>query len=55
MTPKDVIALAKENSVKIVDIRYMDFIGTWQHFSVPVGELGESAFDDGFGDRKSVV
>ncbi len=49
MTPKDVIALAKENSVKIVDIRYMDFIGTWQHFSVPVGELGESAFDDGFG------
>lgn len=49
MTPKDVIALAKENSVKIVDIRYMDFIGTWQHFSVPIGELGESAFDDGFG------
>lgn len=49
MTPKDVIALAKENSVKVVDIRYMDFIGTWQHFSVPVGELGESAFDDGFG------
>ncbi|RLB89424.1 MAG: type I glutamate--ammonia ligase [Deltaproteobacteria bacterium] len=49
MTPKDVIALAKENQVKIVDIRYMDFIGTWQHFSVPLGELGESAFEDGFG------
>jgi glutamine synthetase len=49
MTPKDVIALAKENDVKVVDIRYMDFIGTWQHFSVPVGELGESAFEDGFG------
>ena len=49
MTPKDVIALAKENSARVVDIRYMDFIGTWQHFSVPVGELSESAFDDGFG------
>lgn len=49
MTPKDVIALAKENEVKIVDIRYMDFIGTWQHFSVPIGELGEGAFEDGFG------
>ena len=49
MTPKDVIAMAKENNVKVVDIRYMDFIGTWQHFSVPVGELGESAFEDGFG------
>jgi glutamine synthetase len=35
MTPKDVIAMAKENNAKVVDIRYMDFIGTWQHFSVP--------------------
>ena len=49
MTPKDVIAMAKENDVKVIDIRYMDFIGTWQHFSVPIGELGESAFEDGFG------
>ncbi len=49
MTPKDVIAMAKENGVKVADIRYMDFIGTWQHFSIPIGELGESAFEDGFG------
>jgi glutamine synthetase len=49
MTPKDVLAMAKENDVKIVDLRYMDFIGTWQHFSVPLGELTESAFEDGFG------
>lgn len=49
MTPKDVIAMAKENDVKIIDIRWMDFIGTWQHFSVPVSELSESVFEDGFG------
>ncbi len=49
MTPKDVLAMAKENDVKIVDIRYMDFIGTWQHFSVPTAELSESSFEDGFG------
>jgi glutamine synthetase len=49
MTPKDVIAMAKENNAKVVDIRYMDFIGTWQHFSVPVKEFTESAFEDGFG------
>ncbi|MEH0020900.1 MAG: type I glutamate--ammonia ligase [Desulfobacter sp.] len=49
MTPSDVIAMAKENDVKVVDIRYMDFIGTWQHFSVPLGELSEAAFEDGFG------
>ncbi|MGD9823376.1 glutamine synthetase beta-grasp domain-containing protein, partial [Desulfobacter sp.] len=49
MTPKDVLAMAKENDVKVVDIRYMDFIGTWQHFSVPVSELTEASFEDGFG------
>jgi len=49
MTPKEVIAMAKENKVKVVDLRYMDFPGTWQHFSVPLRELTESAFEDGFG------
>ncbi len=49
MTPKDVLAMAEKNDVRIVDIRFMDFIGTWQHFSVPVSELTESAFEDGFG------
>ena len=43
MTPKEVLAMAKENDVKVVDIRYMDFIGTWQHFSVPVHELTEAS------------
>jgi glutamine synthetase len=32
-----------------VDIRFMDFPGMWQHFSVPVGELNEGSFEDGFG------
>jgi len=49
MGPKEVIKMAKENNVRVVDIRYMDFPGTWQHFSVPLGELTESSFDDGFG------
>ncbi|MDA3787237.1 MAG: type I glutamate--ammonia ligase [Desulfobacula sp.] len=49
MTPKDVIAMIKENNVKVVDLRYMDFIGTWQHFSVPICEFGEYSFEDGFG------
>jgi glutamine synthetase len=49
MTPKEAIAMAKENGVRVVDIRFMDFIGVWQHFSVPLSELDESSFDDGFG------
>jgi len=49
MTPKEVLDMVKENGVKLIDLRFMDFPGLWQHFSVPVGELGESSFEDGFG------
>jgi glutamine synthetase len=49
MTPKEVLDMAKENGVKMVDLRFMDFPGLWQHFSVPIRELEESSFEDGFG------
>ena len=49
MTPKEVLEMAKENGVKVVDLRFMDFPGLWQHFTVPVSELEESSFEDGFG------
>lgn len=49
MTPKEVLAFAKENDAKVVDFKFMDFIGIWQHFSVPIGELGESDFVAGYG------
>jgi len=49
MTPKEVLDMAKENGAKIVDLRFMDFPGLWQHFSVPIRELEESSFEDGFG------
>ena len=49
MTPEQVLAMAKEKGAKVVDIRFMDFPGMWQHFSVPIGELNEGSFEDGFG------
>ena len=49
MTPKEVLDLAKKNEVKIVDIKFTDLLGTWQHFSVPTSELEESLFEDGLG------
>jgi len=49
MTAKEVLELAKEKGVKMVDLRFMDYPGLWQHFSVPVSELEESSFEDGFG------
>ncbi len=49
MTPKEVIEFAKQNGAKMVDLRFTDFPGMWQHFSVPIEELTEEAFEAGFG------
>jgi len=49
LTPKEILALCREKDVKIVDFRFMDFIGTWQHTSIPVGRLTEDTFSEGQG------
>jgi glutamine synthetase len=49
MTPAQVLEMAKEKKAKVVDLRFMDFPGIWQHFTIPIGELDESMFEDGFG------
>src|SRR6266545_5469142 len=46
---KDLIKRAKETGVKIVDLRFVDLPGTWQHFSIPIEELSEGLFVDGIG------
>jgi len=47
--PKEVLAFCREKNVRAVDLRFMDFPGVWQHFTVPVGKLTEDVFDDGLG------
>ncbi len=44
-----VFKMIKDHGVKMVDFKFMDFPGQWQHVSVPVGRLEESSFEDGFG------
>jgi len=48
-TPMDVLRLIKDQEVKMIDFKFLDFVGVWQHFSVPPSELQESSFEDGFG------
>jgi glutamine synthetase len=48
-TPKSVLEMAKKRGAKMVDVKFVDTFGTWQHFSVPAGELTEEVFEDGFG------
>ncbi len=54
-TPKDVIDYIREHDIRMVDIRFIDMLGAWQHFSVPAHELSEDAFEEGFGFDGSSV
>ncbi len=49
MTPKDVMKFSKEQGAKFVDLKFMDYPGMWQHFTVPIVSLEESSFEEGFG------
>lgn len=46
---RDIFELIKSRGVKMVDLRFMDFPGMWQHFSVPVSRLNEQSFEEGYG------
>ena len=49
-TPKDVSKLIKDKDLKIVDVKFTDLFGEWQHFSMPVEEFSEeAAFEEGMG------
>jgi glutamine synthetase len=49
MNVKEVLEYAKKHKVQIVDLKFVDLLGTWQHFSIPVEEMTEDLFKDGSG------
>ncbi len=49
MTAKQVLEMGKKEGAKVLDVRFLDFPGVWQHFTFPISELDESRFEDGFG------
>src|SRR6058998_475010 len=48
-TPKDVLKFAKDNKVEAVDLKFLDLLGLWQHFTIPPSELTEELFEEGNG------
>src|SRR5690242_4643578 len=49
MTPHDVLRLAEDNGAKVVDFKFVDVPGTWQHFTVPFSQIDADIFDEGLG------
>ena len=47
MTPEEVLQFAKTHGAKMVDFKFVDIPGTWQHFSVPMRELELETFVEG--------
>jgi glutamine synthetase len=49
MTGKEVIKLIKDEGIQIVDLKFVDMPGLWQHFSISAREFEEDAFTEGVG------
>jgi glutamine synthetase len=49
LSPKEILELIKKDDIVSVDLKFMDFPGLWQHFSVPASVLTLDSFKDGFG------
>ncbi len=43
------MALIEKEKVDLVDLRFMDFPGIWQHFTIPANVFEEDAFTEGLG------
>src|SRR5580704_203142 len=48
-SPEDVVKTIKDNKIEMVDLRFADLPGLWQHFSVPPRALSLDSFAEGVG------
>ena len=46
---ENVLKFIKTNGIKFVDLKFMDFPGQWQHFTVPSTQFNADTFEDGYG------
>jgi glutamine synthetase len=49
MSPKEFFEFAKKNKAEMVDLKFCDLLGTWQHCTYPIEILDEGTFEDGLG------
>ena len=49
MSPKEFFEFCKANDVEMIDMKFVDMLGTWQHCSYPVHAASEDIFEEGLG------
>ena len=53
--PQQVIELLREHKIQIVDLKFTDLPGLWQHFSITLPEVHEDRFQNGIGAQMPVL
>jgi glutamine synthetase len=46
-TPQEFLNYVTTNKIKMIDLKFVDMIGTWQHLTVHHDQIDESSFSDG--------
>ena len=49
MTPGEVMEHIRTNNIRLVDLRFTDMFGQWQHFTIPTTAMSEAIFTEGLG------
>ena len=49
MTPKEFFEFCTKHRAEMIDLKFVDMLGTWQHCSYPVETSDESIFTEGLG------
>src|SRR5215471_18110064 len=46
---KSIQEVIRKQKIEIVDLKFVDLPGVWQHFSIPADDLSDDLFDEGIG------
>ena len=55
MEYKNIVEKCKEENIKLIDLRFCDLPGAWQHFTVPLDQFEEKIFFEGIGFDSSSI
>src|SRR5207253_3118364 len=47
--PAEALEWGRETQAKMVDLKFTDLLGSWQHMTLPLSAFDEEAFDEGLG------
>ena len=46
-SPADILKMIKDQQIEIIDLKFCDLIGTWNHFQITPHQLSEEHFEEG--------